>query len=46
MARAFGSHSVPFFVVVGRDGRVVHTQVGFGDGQPLEDAVNRALTAR
>lgn len=46
VARAFGSHRVPFFVVVGRDGRVVFTQEGFGDGQPLEDAVNRALTAR
>ncbi|MBS1710379.1 MAG: hypothetical protein JSS71_01485 [Armatimonadetes bacterium] len=46
MARAFGSHSVPFFVVVDRDGRVVHTQEGFSGGQPLEDAVNRALIAR
>jgi len=42
----FGVRSVPFFVVVDRQGTVVFAESGFRGGQPIEDAVNQALVAK
>lgn len=46
LRRRFGGATVPYFVVVDRSGKVVFTQSGFGSGQPIEDAIHRALESR
>ncbi len=46
LRRRFGGATVPYFVVVDRQGNVVYTQSGFGGSQPIEDAIHRALESR
>lgn len=42
----FGVTAVPFIVVVDRSGKVVYAEKGFAGGQPIEDAINRALVGK
>ncbi len=48
LAQAYGISGIPTLVLIGPDGKIIHTGVGFGDGEEehLADLIDKALASK